>query len=291
MASVAAAPSTVTPPLLSALLAPYSSVPSLTVVNPVYPLVPLSVSVPVPIFVKPPVVTAAAPDIVRLFVVMSRVEVVPAVKVKARSVEASAPVYCSVPPPSTRFVAPLVAAPRFPFTPPLPIVATLSTPSLIVVTPVKVLTPLSVQVPVPIFVRFPAPLITPANELSVFAVPTDNVEFALLNVTVAVPLFVKDPNVAARVPVLKASFAVPVVPFPKMTAPAAALLTFIVNVTPLFTTIVSVAVGAPLIPDPVVMAFQFVFDEMTIAESLKSYVATAPEVRPNAVNLRVDWAY
>ena len=126
-------------------------------VKPVYSFAPLSLSVPVPIFVKPPVVTAAAPDIVRVFAVMSRVEVVPAVNVKLRVVEALPPVYCSVPPPSTRFEAVFEAAPRFPATPPLRIVATLSTPALIVVTPVKVLTPLSVTVPEVVFVRGTAP--------------------------------------------------------------------------------------------------------------------------------------
>ena len=119
-----------------------------------------------------------------------------------RSVEAVTPVYSSVPPVMIRFVAALLALPRFPATPPFPIVATLIVPALIVVTPVNVLTPLSVSVPVPIFVRLPAPLMTPANVVLVFADPTDSVDVALLNVTAAVPLFVNDPSVAAIVPVL-----------------------------------------------------------------------------------------
>jgi hypothetical protein len=40
---------------------------------------------------------APAPEIVRVLVVTSIEEVVPAVNVKARLVEAVAPVYCSVP--------------------------------------------------------------------------------------------------------------------------------------------------------------------------------------------------
>ena len=49
-------------------------------------------------------------------VVTSIVLVVPVVSVKLRSVEAVAPVYCKVPPPSTRFAAALLAAPRLPGT-------------------------------------------------------------------------------------------------------------------------------------------------------------------------------
>ena len=100
--------------------------------------------------------TAAAPDMVRLFAI-SMVEVVAAVSVKARFVEVAAPVYCSVPPPRTRFAATFVAAPRFPATPPLPIVVTLSVPALIVVTPVNVLTALRVTVPAVVFVTAPVP--------------------------------------------------------------------------------------------------------------------------------------
>ncbi len=89
-----------------------------------------------PSLVSAPLVLVLAPDIVRLLVVTSIDEVVPAVKVKFRFVEAVAPVYRNVPPPNTRLAAALLAAPRFPTTLPLPIVATLSTPPLIVVGPV-----------------------------------------------------------------------------------------------------------------------------------------------------------
>jgi len=62
--------------------------------------------------------------------------VLPVVKVKLRSVEAVVPVYCKVPPANTRLAAALVACPRFPATPPFPIVATLNVPALMVVVPV-----------------------------------------------------------------------------------------------------------------------------------------------------------
>ena len=99
---------------------------------------PDSVRVPGPKTVNVPVVAGIAPDTVRVvvLVVTAMAEAVPALIVNARLVEAEVPVYCSVPPPRTRFAAAFVAAPRFPVAPPLPIVATLSTPALIVVTPV-----------------------------------------------------------------------------------------------------------------------------------------------------------
>ena len=85
--------------------------------------------------VSAPFVAVEAPLTVRLLVVMSKVAVLPALTVKLRSVLAVAPVYCSVPPSKTRFAAALLAAPRFPLTPPLPMVPTLSVPVLSVVTP------------------------------------------------------------------------------------------------------------------------------------------------------------
>ena len=93
---------------------------------------------PAPNLVSAPVVAVDAPEIVKLvpLVLMSIEEVVPAVKVKLRSVEAVDPVYCKVPPPSTKLAARLVALPKLPATPPLPIVPTLKVPALIVVTPV-----------------------------------------------------------------------------------------------------------------------------------------------------------
>ena len=122
----------------NALLIPHFRVPALTVVVPVYKLFPERVKMPEPIFVRAPVVLVLAPEIVRVVpeFVISMVEVVPAVKVKLRLVDAVLPVYCSVPPLRTKFVATLVAAPRLPATPPLPMVATLKIPALIVVTPV-----------------------------------------------------------------------------------------------------------------------------------------------------------
>jgi len=56
--------------------------------------------------------------------------------VKALSDVAVTPVYFKVPPPNTRLVAVLFAAPRLPALKPFPIVATLIVPALIVVTPV-----------------------------------------------------------------------------------------------------------------------------------------------------------
>ena len=91
-----------------------------------------------PLAAKLPLVAVVVPDIVSVVpeVVTSTVDVVLAVSVELRSVEAVAPVYWSVPPPRTRFAAALLAWPRFPAWPPLPIVATLKVPALIVVTPV-----------------------------------------------------------------------------------------------------------------------------------------------------------
>ena len=105
---------------------------------PVWRFAPESLSVPAPAFVRPPLVAVVAPDIVSVVAepVTSIVEVVLAVSVALRSVEAVAPVYWSVPPPRTRLAAALLAWPRFPAWPPLPIVATLKIPALIVVTPV-----------------------------------------------------------------------------------------------------------------------------------------------------------
>ena len=93
---------------------------------------------PLPAFVNPPVVAALAPLIVRFVapVVTSIELVVPAVSVYARFVATVPPVYCSVPPPSTRFAATLVDAPILLAAPPLASVFALNTPALIVVAPV-----------------------------------------------------------------------------------------------------------------------------------------------------------
>ena len=105
-------------------------------VAPVYAFAPERVSVPAPILVKAPLVAVDAPEMVSVLVVISNVAVLPVLIVKLRSVLAVAPVYCKVPPLKIRFVAALVACPRFPATPPLPIVPTLKTPPVSVVTPV-----------------------------------------------------------------------------------------------------------------------------------------------------------
>ena len=116
--------------------------PAETVVVPVWRFAPESLSVPAPDFVKAPLVAALAPDIVSVVpaAVTSIVPLFDAAIVNFRSVSPLAPVYWRVPlpalPPRTRFAAALLAAPRFPATPPLPIVATLNVPALIVVTPV-----------------------------------------------------------------------------------------------------------------------------------------------------------
>ena len=94
---------------------------------------------PGPALMKLPVLEAAAPEMVRTVAALETLidEVVPLTRVKLRLVEAVAPVYCRVPPlVSHRLPAALVAAPRLLATPPLPMVATLSTPPLKVVTPV-----------------------------------------------------------------------------------------------------------------------------------------------------------
>ena len=93
---------------------------------------------PEPILVRPPVVAADAPDIVRVVpaVETSIVPVLAAVMVNARSVLAVAPVYCRVPPSKTKLAAAFVAWPILPAVPPLLIVFALNVPAVIVVTPV-----------------------------------------------------------------------------------------------------------------------------------------------------------
>ena len=164
-------------------------------------------------------------------------------------------------------------------------------PLLIVTAPVNVLALESVSVPVPIFVRLPAPLIVPAKVVLVLAEPTVSVEAELLNATVAVPLLASDPKVTPIVPVEKARAAVPAAPVPRVTPPATAPLTLTVSVTPGLTTIVSAAVGWPPVPEPVVIWLQFVFAAITIAESWKARVATAPEESPVACTSSAELAY
>ena len=98
---------------------------------------PDKVKVPAPVLVSAPVVLVLAPEIVKVVpdAVTSIVLVVPAVKVKARSVEAVAPVYFKVPPPSTKLAASLADAPMLLLDKPLAIDEILKVPPLIVVTP------------------------------------------------------------------------------------------------------------------------------------------------------------
>ncbi len=101
-------------------------------------LAPLRARVPEPVLVRPPVVAAEAPDIVRVVpaVETSIVPVLAAVMVNARSVLAVTPVYCRVPPSKTKLAAAFVALPMLPAVPPLLIVFALKVPAVIVVTPV-----------------------------------------------------------------------------------------------------------------------------------------------------------
>ena len=116
--------------------AAFLKVPALMVVAPVYRLVPDNSKIPAPVLVNAPVVAVLAPDMVKVLVETSIVDVVPALNMKLRSVDAVSPVYFKVPPSSTSLVASEVACPKLPATPPLPIVATLKVPALMVVTPV-----------------------------------------------------------------------------------------------------------------------------------------------------------
>ena len=83
-----------------------------------------------------PVVDVLAPFHVSVLAATLIVDVVALVKMKLRSVDASTPVYKSVPPESTKLEAAFDAAPKLPDTSPLPMVATLKVPAAIVVAPV-----------------------------------------------------------------------------------------------------------------------------------------------------------
>ena len=78
-----------------------------------------------------PEMVSIFPDVKTLIVA-----VLPAVIVKALSVVAVRPVYLSVASPITILPTPAVACPKLPATPPLPMVATLKVPALMVVIPV-----------------------------------------------------------------------------------------------------------------------------------------------------------
>ena len=111
-------------------------------------MLPESVSIPAPAFVRLPLAVAPLPEMASAVVTLIVLEV-PFVRVKLRSVEPLAPVKSRVPPPNTRFPAAFVELPSAPATPPLVIEAMLSVPALIVVAPVKVLAPFRISVPLP----------------------------------------------------------------------------------------------------------------------------------------------
>src|SRR5262249_18918781 len=134
-----------------AFVAPACSVPTLTLVAPVYVLAPLSVALPASLFVGPPTPPIVPPSVALLPLVSNvpppALRVVPRFKPKpARN--------WSVPPPNA---SPLLAAPK------LASVVTASVPALIAVPPVYVLTPLSVNVPAPLLVTPPMPPIVPPS--------------------------------------------------------------------------------------------------------------------------------
>ena len=101
-------------------------------------LTPLKFNVPEFVLVRAPfVVDPVAPaNVNETPDGTSIVPVVPVLIVKALFDVAVEPVYLKVPPPNTKLVAVLAACPKFPATPPSPIVPTLNVPALIVVTPV-----------------------------------------------------------------------------------------------------------------------------------------------------------
>ena len=85
---------------------------------------PVKFNVPEFVLVSAPVVVVpvAPANVNETLVGTSMVPVVPAVIVNALSDVAVEPVYCKVPPPNTKLVAALVAAPRLPALKPFPIV-------------------------------------------------------------------------------------------------------------------------------------------------------------------------
>ena len=192
------------------------NVPALTVVPPVCRLAPANSSVPAPVLASAPVVAVLAPETVKVFALTSRVPVVPAFNVKPRSVDAVDPVYCKVPPLNTKLAAALLAAPKFPLDPPLPIVATESVPPVSVVTPVCKLVPLSTSVPDPVLLRPPVVAVLAPESVSAFALTSKTPVFPSFNVK-----FRSDEAVApvyCRVPPLKTKFAAAFVAWPKLPA-------------------------------------------------------------------------
>lgn len=98
----------------------------------------MKVKVPAPVLIKEPVELAAAPFKVRLLpaVLTSMVDEVASLRVNARSIATLLPVYFKVPPPKIKLPALALAAPMPLAAPPSAKLATLNTPSLMVVTPV-----------------------------------------------------------------------------------------------------------------------------------------------------------
>src|SRR5438067_1188973 len=115
-----------------------TSLPAVIVVGPEYELIPVRVRVPAPILLNAPAVVADAPLNVRLVpaVATSIVPVVASVSVNARFELIVVPVYCSVPPLSTRLLGALVDCPTPLAVPPSARIATLKLPALMVVLPV-----------------------------------------------------------------------------------------------------------------------------------------------------------
>ena len=124
-------------------------------------MAPVSVSVPVPVLVRPPVPLSTPENVVLVFAP-------PTVKLFAPRVTAP-PV---VPPPASDAIVSLLA--RFNVAPLTLAKVTaeasgradppeaVSVPALMVMVPVYVFVPLRVSVPVPLLTRLPVPLITPA---------------------------------------------------------------------------------------------------------------------------------
>src|SRR5262249_39022504 len=128
---------------------PARSVPTLTLVAPVYVLAPLSVSVPPPLWSRPPPPPIVHPSAALLPLVSTAPP--PALSVVLRF-EVKPARNCSVPPPK---LSPPEVAPK------LASAVTASVPVLIAVPPVYVLVPVSVSVPAPVFLRPPTPTIRP----------------------------------------------------------------------------------------------------------------------------------
>jgi len=235
-----------------------AKVPAEIVVVPEYVFTPLKFNTPEPTLVSAPfVVVPVAPANVKVFVVISKVPVVPAVIVNALSDVAVEPVYCKVPPPNTKLVAALVAFPKLPATPPSPIVATLNVPALIVVTPVNVFVPDKVNLPAPALVS--AKILLPSLSAMIPVIVLPVVTLAL--VTLKVPLDLIAAAVKTSVEIVIPARAV---------VPPTAPVSVVVPV--LFVVILNVK--APLIvppkvmfPDVFVVIVEFAVKTVAVSES------------------------